>query len=81
LADVYDALTTERVYKPRFSHETSREMIREGRGTQFDPDVVDAFLRREEDFVAVARRFDQAEGAEGEAALLTPAQPLGELVS
>jgi putative two-component system response regulator len=59
LADVYDALTTQRVYKPRMSHETAREIILEGRGTQFDPDVVEAFLRNEDEFVAVSRRFDE----------------------
>ncbi|NQT40304.1 MAG: response regulator [Planctomycetes bacterium] len=59
VADVYDALTTRRVYKPAISHETAREMIIEGRGTQFDPDVIEAFLRHEEDFVEVGRRFDE----------------------
>lgn len=50
LADVYDALTWPRVYKPAFSHEKSRDIIVEGRGTQFDPAVVDAFLAEEENF-------------------------------
>ena len=51
LADVYDALTSKRVYKEAFSHETARSLICEGRGTHFDPQVVDAFLRREQDFL------------------------------
>lgn len=55
LADVYDALTSKRVYKPQFSHETARTIILEGRGTQFDPDVVEAFLRREADFLDVRK--------------------------
>jgi len=42
--DVYDALISPRVYKPAFSHEKSVEIIAEGRDTQFDPAVVDAFL-------------------------------------
>ena len=50
VADVYDALTSERSYKPRFSHEYAVEVLSEGRGTQFDPDVVDAFIAREKDF-------------------------------
>ena len=50
VADVYDALTSERSYKPRFSHDYAKEVLRDGRGTQFDPDVVDAFLEREYDF-------------------------------
>lgn len=60
LADVYDALTTKRVYKPAFSHEKARTIILEGRGTQFDPEVVDAFLLREQDFIAVKNAFDDA---------------------
>jgi putative two-component system response regulator len=58
LADVYDALTSARVYKPAYSHETARTMIVKGSGTQFDPDVVQAFLHREEDFQAIRRKTD-----------------------
>jgi len=57
LADVYDALTTQRAYKDAFSHEKSREIILEGRGTHFDPAVVDAFLQGEDEFVAVHTWF------------------------
>jgi putative two-component system response regulator len=60
LADVYDALTSERVYKSAYSHETSQSIILEGRGTQFDPDVVDAFLRREKDFIATHQQFTES---------------------
>ena len=42
VVDVYDALTTKRVYKPAYSHEDSVNMILEGSGTQFDPVVADA---------------------------------------
>ena len=51
LADVYDALTSKRVYKDAFSHQKSREIILEGSGSSFDPDVVDAFLCQEAAFV------------------------------
>ncbi len=44
LADVYDALTTRRVYKPAVSHRNARHIIIAGRGTQFDPNIVQAFL-------------------------------------
>ena len=44
LADVYDALISKRVYKPPFPHEKAVAIICDGRGTHFDPDVVDAFL-------------------------------------
>lgn len=58
LADVYDALTTKRVYKPAFSHEDARSIIIAERSQQFDPDIVDAFLDAEADFVAIKERFD-----------------------
>jgi response regulator RpfG family c-di-GMP phosphodiesterase len=48
LADVYDALTSARPYKEAFSHKTALGIIREGRGCQFDPDVVDAFCSMSE---------------------------------
>jgi putative two-component system response regulator len=60
LADVYDALTTKRIYKSAFSHEESRALILEGTGKHFDPAIVDAFLANESKFVAIRQRF--AEG-------------------
>ena len=50
LADVYDALTTRRVYKPAYGHELSKQIIIKGRGRHFDPDIVDAFLLGEKEF-------------------------------
>lgn len=50
LADVYDALRSRRPYKEPMSHERARSIILEGRGTHFDPDVVDAFLAAESQF-------------------------------
>ena len=44
IVDVYDALTSKRPYKEPFSHEKSMAIIVEGRGTQFDPDLVDIFV-------------------------------------
>ena len=44
LADVYDALVSERVYKKPYSKSKAREIIREGSGTQFDPDLAAIFL-------------------------------------
>lgn len=46
VADVFDALTSARVYKAAIDIEEAIEIVRGGRGTQFDPRVVDAFLRR-----------------------------------
>ena len=44
LADVYDALVSARPYKKPFSHEEAVQIISEGRGTQFDPDLTDVFI-------------------------------------
>lgn len=57
VADVYDALVSRRVYKPAMPHERALEIIREGRGTHFDPDVVDAFCRIEHEVKKVAARL------------------------
>ena len=66
LADVYDALTTNRVYKSAYAHETSRSIILEGRATHFDPDIVDAFLASEDRFEAVHERLAEEEAASAE---------------
>ncbi|MBC7816346.1 MAG: HD domain-containing protein [Planctomycetaceae bacterium] len=57
IADVYDALVSERVYKPAFPHEKCVAMIREGAGSQFDPDLVEIFLSIECRFADVSRRI------------------------
>lgn len=44
VADVYDALTSKRVYKPALTHEEAMQIIVAGRGSQFDPQIVDALL-------------------------------------
>lgn len=53
LADVYDALTSKRCYKPAFSHTEARSFILEESGKHFDPDVVAAFMAREADFIRI----------------------------
>jgi len=60
VADVYDALTSKRVYKSEFTHDKARSIILEGSGTQFDPDVVEAFARREKDFVVIKTSLGNA---------------------
>lgn len=57
VADVYDALISKRVYKPAFDHDKATEIIIEGRGVHFDPDIVDAFLRLEDRFKEIAAKF------------------------
>ncbi|MCV2370394.1 response regulator [Roseateles oligotrophus] len=59
LADVYDALISERVYKPAMSHTDARALILKGRAQHFDPDVVDAFLSVEAQFISIAERFQE----------------------
>ena len=57
LADVYDALTTERVYKKAMSHRKAVQIISEERGTHFDPTIVDVFLKLEPEFERMAREM------------------------
>ena len=57
VADVYDALISRRVYKSGMPHEQAVGIIGEGRGTHFDPDIVDAFLALQAKFREVAQRY------------------------
>lgn len=63
LADVYDALTSKRVYKSAFSHHIARSIIVKEAGAQFDADVVDAFIHTEVRFIAVATQFADSSAA------------------
>ena len=54
VADVFDSLVSRRVYKRPFTLDEARQIIVDGRGTQFDPQVVDAFVSVYPQFVAVA---------------------------
>jgi putative two-component system response regulator len=76
LADVYDALTSRRVYKPRLTHEVARETIIEGAGSHFDPDVVEAFLRREDEIIRIARALNESIHPQGATIPLDSAAPL-----
>lgn len=66
IADVYDALISERVYKKAFSHEKAKAIILEGNGSHFDPALVDAFLAIEEEFVAIADKYRGMEAKENQ---------------
>lgn len=57
VADVYDALISSRAYKAGMSHARAVEILREGRGTHFDPRLIDAFLEIHELFDRIARSF------------------------
>ena len=55
IVDVYDALTARRLYRQPVSHEEAVQMIVAGRGTHFDPHVVDAFVRIAPSLATVGR--------------------------
>lgn len=57
VADVYDALISRRVYKEGMPHAKAMAIIQEGRGTHFDPDMVDAFVAIEDEIQAIAARY------------------------
>jgi putative two-component system response regulator len=61
LADVYDALTSRRVYKDAMSHAQAHAIIVAERGKHFDPDVVEAFLATEQQFLAIKERLKDEE--------------------
>jgi len=57
LADVWDALTTRRCYKPAFGLQASTDMIVKASGAHFDPDVVEAFKKAHEEFQFILAEF------------------------
>lgn len=61
LADVYDALISKRVYKAAMSTEEARQIIIDGRGKHFDPDVVDTFMRIADLFDSTAALYKDGE--------------------
>lgn len=63
LADVYDAMTSQRVYKAAMPHDAAMATIVQARGTQFDPRVVDAFVACHAGFAAARARLQPAESA------------------
>ncbi|SBW01160.1 Cyclic di-GMP phosphodiesterase response regulator RpfG (fragment) [uncultured delta proteobacterium] len=61
IVDVYDALISRRPYKEPMSHEQAYAIIREGRGTHFDPAVVDAFEEIQAEVAAIAVKYADLE--------------------
>jgi putative two-component system response regulator len=61
VADVYDAIISRRVYKTGKSHAEAVEIIVEGSGTHFDPDIVDAFIDVVDEFEEVAARYGDSD--------------------
>ena len=61
VADVFDALISVRVYKPAMSFDEARDIITDGRNSQFDPDITDAFISCFDEFVQIARKYQSGE--------------------
>ncbi len=59
LVDVYDALTSKRVYKDAFSHEKAKKIIIEERGKHFDPEIVDVFMILEKEFDRIRKEIQE----------------------
>lgn len=58
LADVYDALVSKRIYKSAMPHDTAKSIILEENGKHFDPEVVEAFLKGEDEFLEILNHFN-----------------------
>jgi putative two-component system response regulator len=66
VADVYDALISNRSYKAALTHEKAVQIILEGTGQHFDPDIVDAFMETQDEFRKIAYEyagFDKGQNA------------------
>ncbi|HEV8579834.1 MAG TPA: HD domain-containing phosphohydrolase [Thermoanaerobaculia bacterium] len=59
LADVFDALTSDRPYRPALTNEAALELMREGRGSQFDPRLFDVFLAHLDEIFEVQASFQR----------------------
>ena len=70
VGDVYDALISRRPYKQPMPHEKAVQLIIDGRGTHFDPDIVDAFVELQDEFFAIGERYADSEAALEEKARL-----------
>jgi putative two-component system response regulator len=57
VADVFDAVTSQRPYKPAFPNEEALQLVRDGKGKHFDPRVVDVFFERLEEILAIQQKF------------------------
>lgn len=80
VADVYDALTSDRPYKAAFPHGQAMAMIREESGRQFDPRIVDAMVRAEPQILHVQRTVNSLLAAGGSVPETTPSDTLADRV-
>lgn len=63
IADVFDALTSDRPYKKAFSNERSLQIMKEGQGKHFDPELLDLFIGRFDEVVAIQKQYCEGSGA------------------
>ena len=64
VADVFDALTTNRVYRKAFTLPEALGIMQEGRGTHFDTDILDLFLERIDEVLTLKEKLDEG-GSKG----------------
>ena len=64
VADVYDALISHRPWRKGIARDAARDIMLEGRGTHFDPDILDAFLAIDDEITAIVERFPDSKAAE-----------------
>lgn len=57
IADVFDSLSTKRIYKEKFSIEETLRIMAEGRGEQFDPKIFDIFLKNIDKIIELKNRY------------------------
>ena len=57
IADVFDALTSKRPYKDAFPMEKAFAIMKDGRGKNFDPDLIDAFFAVKNDIISIHNRY------------------------
>jgi putative two-component system response regulator len=61
VADVFDALTTKRPYKKAITSDEAFQILLEGRGSHFDPNLVDAFLSIKEEILGIKNNYEKCE--------------------
>ncbi len=62
VADVYDALISRRIYKEGMPHDKAAAIVLEGKGSAFDPDIVEAFIAIQDEFREIAERYADSDG-------------------
>ena len=61
VADVYDALISRRVYKSPMPHDDAVKIMMEGKGSHFDPDMIDAFIACQDQFRVIGEKYSDSE--------------------